>query len=131
MSRASVIVLLLGSVLLVACYYDQSTPDMGTAGSKDYINNRVSVEMVQQPIKFKFTKEDDVTDDTTTDDTADLPCAGVDCTKSDKVCHPTADVCVPCYREPEALIDPGCDEDYACYVLDEDDPTKNYCELLF
>jgi hypothetical protein len=127
MSRASVIVLLLASVLVVACYYDESKPDLGTAGTKDYITNLVSIEMVQQPIEFKFTKEDDVTDDTTTEDTADLPCKGVDCEKDDKVCHPTADVCVNCYTGE--LTDPGCDADYACYV-DAEDPAKNYCEPL-
>jgi|GEM_PF-3298593 len=125
MSRTSVFVALFGVLVLAACYYDKSDPDMGKAGAKDYMGNRVAFELVSQPVKFKFAEQADVVTDDVTEDTAGAPCDGIDCTATGLVCHPTADVCVQCYVGEDEL-DVNCTGTDFC-LEEATDPTQNYC----
>lgn len=128
MSRASVFVVLFGVLVLAACYYDKSDPELGKAGEPNYIDNLVAYELVSQPVKFKFGEPDDVVTDDVATDTTGQPCDGIDCTATGFVCHPTADVCVKCYVGEDDL-DVNCEAGTEYCFEEPTDPTQNYCDL--
>jgi hypothetical protein len=127
MSRVSVFLVLFGLVGFVACYYDQSTPELPSVETPNLVSKTSAYEMAQQPIKFKFGKTDVVEDTTATDADATpetAACGGEDCEASNEVCDPVSDKCVPCYVDGSKSI--NCPDGQTCYP-EETDPTQNVC----